>query len=479
MIVNGCLLMLADEINTPYTLVFDIGKTHVKLQVLDASFHTVAEAKGKNIVKQAEPYPQADVDGIWQWLVTSLQAWQLSQHIGAIVVTTHGATAALIGDDVEHENGLILPVLDYEYSQINDFANDYEHLRPAFTESGSPALPAGLNLGRQLYWLSRIYPNEFSHVRHILMYPQYWVWRLTGICSTEVSSLGCHTDLWAPYAKTYSSLVDTLNWRQLLGELSPAWAEIGIVQPAISQLCGLPANCRVYAGVHDSNASFLRYLRANSNQAFTVISSGTWTILMSSGSTLETLNEHKDMLANVDVEGNPVACARFMGGREFETICALLGADIEQNNSPQAMQFVLDQQYMVTPDFSAGNGPFGGLTAQIYGPAVSEYAQSIATLYCALMIDYQLEQLDAQGAIYIEGAFLQNPLMCQIIAQLRNGQPVYLSTDGSGTVQGAAMLSRWQHKAPPVQHLPCEASVFIGLQTYKKSWLQRIENALP
>ena len=479
MIVNGCLLMLADVINTPYTLVFDIGKTHVKLQVLDGNLHTVAEAKDKNTIKQVEPYPQADVDGIWQWLVTSLQAWQVTQHIGAIVVTTHGATAALIGDHVEQENGLVLPVLDYEYSHISDFAHDYERLRPPFSESCSPSLPAGLNLGRQLYWLSRVYPNEFSQVRHILMYPQYWVWRLTGVCSTEVSSLGCHTDLWAPYANTYSSLVDKLQWRQLLGELSPAWTEIGGVKPRISKLLGLPTHCRVFAGVHDSNASFLRYLRSNNNQAFTVISSGTWTILMSSGSALATLNEHKDMLANVDVQGNPVACARFMGGREYETICMRLGADIEQNNSAQALQFVLEQQYMVTPDFSAGNGPFGGLSAQIFGPAVSEYAQVIATLYCALMIDYQLEQLKAQGAIYIEGAFLQNSLMCQIIAQLRDTQPVYLSTDDSGTVQGAAMLSRWQHKALPTAHIQCKASAFIGLQAYKKSWLQRIDNAIP
>ena len=28
------------------------------------------------------------------------------------------------------------------------------------------------------------------------MYPQYWAYRLTGVLANEVTSLGCHTDLW-------------------------------------------------------------------------------------------------------------------------------------------------------------------------------------------------------------------------------------------------------------------------------------------
>lgn len=470
--------MVGDGVSKHYTLVFDIGKTHVKLQVLDAELNSIAEVKAKNKVSQVLPYPQADVDGIWQWFTSSLKNLDVTEHIAAIVVTTHGATAALIGDHVEHENGLVLPVLDYEYSDINHFAAQYAALRPAFSETCSPDLPAGLNLGRQLYWLSQSYPSDFARVKHILMYPQYWGWRLTAVCSTEVSSLGCHTDLWAPDLKDYSSLVYKLQWRGLLGEPMPAWSEIGTVQANVTAQTGLNPDCKVYVGVHDSNASYLRYLRSQNNPSFTVISSGTWTILMSSGSSVATLDEHKDMLANVDVQGNPVACARFMGGREYETISAKLAGDMSQDNSATALQFVIDQQYMVTPDFSGGNGPFGGLMPVINAPSNSQYAAAIATMYCALMIDYQLSQLNAQGAIYIEGAFLQNSLLCQLIAQLRVGQPVYLSTDGSGTVQGAALLSRWQDKQSQIEHAHCEVSQFAGLLAYKQRWLTLINNEI-
>jgi sugar (pentulose or hexulose) kinase len=248
----------------------------------------------------------------------------------------------------------------------------------------------------------------------------------------------------------------------------------------VAKQTGLNADCKVYAGLHDSNASYLRYLRNQNDlgtdktkSQFTVISSGTWTILMSSNSSAK-LDEHKDMLANVDVLGHPVACARFMGGREYEHICAQLGGDREQDYSPQALQFVLTQQYMVSPDFSAGNGPFGGKTPIISAPKHSQYAQAIATLYCALMIDYQLTQLSASGAIYIEGAFLQNSLMCQLVAQLRHDQPVLLSTDNSGTVQGAALLSQWHQNKVEVEQSVCAPSEFTQLAEYKQLWLDLV-----
>ncbi|MEP0355079.1 FGGY family carbohydrate kinase [Paraglaciecola sp.] len=466
--------------NKKHILVFDIGKTHIKLQVLDSQFTSLLEAKNKNQVKLGAPYPRADVDAIWMWLVTTLNSWSITQDITDIVVTTHGATAAIINSELDNENGLVLPVLDYEFDEINDFKQEYELLRPAFNETHSPALPAGLNLGRQLVWLNGSFPAEFAKATHILMYPQYWVWRLTGLCCTEVTSLGCHTDLWSPSQRSYSSLVSKLCWQTLLGEPVPAWSKIGHVQSNVTQQTGLSAKCKVYAGVHDSNASYLRYLSnqaessTSNNEPFTVLSTGTWTILMSSNKAAN-LDEHKDMLANVDILGNPVACARFMGGREYESICAQLGGDIEQDSSAQALQFVLDHLYMVTPDFSEGNGPFGGMVPIIQAPQKSQYAQAIATLYCALMIDYQLSQLSAVGNIYIEGAFLQNRLLCQILAQLRGTQRVMLSGNGSGTVDGAALLTQWGDHQATMGHTLCAPSEFKHLTAYKQHWLELVK----
>ena len=115
---------------------------------------------------------------------------------------------------------------------------------------------------------------------------------------------------------------------------------------------------------------------------------------------------------------------RFMGGREYDAICQRLGGDIKTPVTQQDIQGALDNLWMVTPDFSSGNGPYGGLEPKLQCPLPAPSAGAIATLYCALMIDQRLNDLQASGAIYIEGAFLKNPLLCQLVAQLRSEQPV-------------------------------------------------------
>jgi len=51
------------------------------------------------------------------------------------------------------QNGtLAAPILDYEHTGPDDMADAYDALRPPFSETGSPRLSMGLNLGAQLHW---------------------------------------------------------------------------------------------------------------------------------------------------------------------------------------------------------------------------------------------------------------------------------------------------------------------------------------
>lgn len=460
-----------------FCLVLDIGKTNVKLHVLDSEGESVF---GKSMANKVIPdyiYPHADVMSIWIWMGSALKELTSKYFINAISITTHGATAALVDRNAPSSNdGLVLPVLDYEFTGVEAISEEYGAIRPGFYETYSPDLPAGLNLGRQLYWQQKNYPEEFSKVTDILCYPQYWAWRLTGSLYSEVTSLGCHTDLWNPQNQAYSSLVNGRGWANLFPQIIPAWGEVGRITETVSQQTGLPESCIVYAGVHDSNASFLRYKLRQSGKPFAVISTGTWTILMASGVPVGNLDPLQDMLANVDVTGMPVACARFMGGREFEGICERLGGQFGDSFNVKLLQDLIDADVMALPDFSEGSGPFGGREpgfthAQSDVLNSSGAGAAVATLYCAMMMDYQLDKLGANGDIYIEGAFLQNPLMCGILAALRPSQTVWLSADATGTVQGCASLTRWEgeHKdfsldAPPTVCLD-------RLNDYKRRWL--------
>ncbi len=416
------------------TAVLDIGKTNVKLSLVDRQGRVVHETRTPNTVLERAPYPQHDVERIWQWFLGALteaaQGWQ----VRAIVPVTHGATAVLLGDD-----GLAMPVLDYESELPYREARDYEVARPQFPESLSPSLPNGLNLGRQLYWQQQRWPAEFARASMLLMYAQYWAWRLCGVAASEVTSLGCHTDLWSPKRQDFSSLVEKMGWRHLFPPLRAAGDVLGTVLPHLLAQTGLPADCQVLCGIHDSNASLLRYLGAD---APTVISTGTWVIVAAPGFARERLGEldaGADMLANVSAFGEPVACQRFMGGREF---AELAGAVIEEGDAHD-LQRIISQGTMALPTFSPHGGPFQRRSGKVLGPAPAGAREryALASLYCALVTDHCLSRLGSSGAIVIEGSFTANRLYAGILAWLRPQQRVMVSDDSSGTVHGGWLLT--------------------------------------
>lgn len=459
--------------------VLDIGKTHIKLLFVKDN-EQLASFSCKN-APIAGQYPQADVGNIWDWITETLNSCTHSKNVEGFVVTTHGATAALIDTDVtDKAKALTLPILDYEYQGIDERSEQYKHQRPSFKETLSPYLPAGLNLAKQLFWLEEQYPDEFSKTKSILLYPQYWAWRLGAELSAEVTSLGCHTDLWQPIEREYSSLAKEKGWSSLFPAMRNAWDCIGHISEEVSLKTSLPTSCKIYCGIHDSNASFLRYLGTASqdNKQFTVISTGTWTILMQSGGDVASLHSKTDTLANVDINGNPVSCARFMGGREYERVCTTLGGNIQMNATKAEIQETINNGWLVTPDFSEGNGPFPGMTPRLCCPEKPPSPQAIATLYCAVMIDQRLNDLKADGPIYIEGAFLKNPLLCSLVAQLRASQPVYASTDNTGTVLGAAALIEYSaENAESLEVEQVRSANFEGLTTYVQEWNKTVKGA--
>lgn len=196
---------------------------------------------------------------------------------------------------------------------------------------------------------------------------------------------------------------------------------------------------------------------------------------MASQIPLANLDATKDMLANVDALGTPIACARFMGGREFEAICEQAGSWLGEQFGEKELQDVITNKVYALPDFSDGSGPFGGLIPGFEGDVNQVSGIAVATLYCALMIDYQLEMLAAQGDVYIEGAFLKNPLLCAIVNQLRSTQNVYLSLDATGTVQGAAYLTNWDNAESHIETTMAQLTDLQQLSEYKHAWRAIIE----
>jgi sugar (pentulose or hexulose) kinase len=451
------------------TAVLDIGKTNVKLATFAQDGALLWERSTPNRVSADAPYPHADIERIWTFFVDALADANKAAAIATIVATTHACTAALVDDA-----GLVLPVMDYEFAGVDDIELSYARLRPPFSESLSPKLPAGLNLGRQLAWQKQKFPEAFAQTKYVLTYPQYWAWRLCGIVASEATSLGAHTDLWAPLARGPSSLVSALGLDDLMPPLRAAYDRLGVLKPDIAVRAGLRAETGVLCGAHDSNASLLPHL-ASRAAPFTIVSTGTWVILMAVGLGVSGLNPADDMLANVDVEGRPVACARFMGGREYAEIVA--GAPAVPDTG--ALARVIASGALALPCFAGQGGPFAMRKGEIRGVVAPADRPALATIYVALMSDLMLTRLGAAtGDLIVEGSLAANPGYCAVLAALRPSQRVYVASDAAGTARGAALLAQW----PPRDLLPPKATVAVpsnieGLRGYCAAWTMAVGGA--
>ena len=392
--------------------VIDIGKTNAKVVLIDRARRAVLGTRSTaNPVAAGGPYPHCDVERLWRFILDGLAALGRERRIEGISIATHGATAALVTSD-----GLALPVLDYEHAGPEETAAAYDALRPPFAETLSPRLPVGLNLGAQIFWQARRFPREFAEARHILMYPQYWAWRLTGIAATEVTSLGSHTDLWAPAAGDYSSLVEQQGWGRLMPPIRQAISVLGPLSDSVAEETGLAAGTPVACGIHDSNASLLPYIEAYA-APFTVVSSGTWAICMTVGGNTGQLDPGRDSLAYVDAYGRPIPAARFMAGREYEILTENSVAEPTRDE----VAGVLSRQVMALPALVPGVGPFGkrsgGWTVDPTGLTGGERAAA-ASLYLALVTGSCLQLAGIGRFVAVEGPLARNALYCRALAGL-------------------------------------------------------------
>jgi len=449
----------------PLIGILDVGKTHTKF--------IAAEADSGRIVAQHErasrsidgPATRAlDVAGIEQWLCETLLACPDKAAIEALVPVAHGAAAVLLdsGEQVEF-------ALDYEDQAFELVAQAYRAQRDPFAETFSPFLPLGLNLGRQLYFLESCHATQFKRIRSCLLYPQYWAWRLCGEKASEVTSLGCHTDLWRPREARPSRLADHRGWSRLLAPLRAASDTLADVSAELVRATGLDPACRVQCGIHDSNASYLSHrIGRPAAEPFAVVSSGTWIIIMAHGADLARLRESDDMLANVDALGDAVPTARFMGGREYEAILGPSEGPVVPTHV--ALASILRRRAFALPpagEASERSG-FAGRLIRTEGLDGEERA-ALATAYLALRTDRRLSDLGATGDIVVDGPLSANRLYLELLANLRPGCSIHVNDARSGIVRAALVLAGLPPRAAEYFRFALSDPI-PGFLAYRSEW---------
>ncbi len=418
-----------------HVAVIDIGKTNAKVALVDLDNLTeIAVTRTSNTTRHDGIYPHYDVERLWDFTLDSLASLNRGQPIDALSVTTHGATAALLRADGE----LALPVLDYEHDGPESLTAEYDAVRPRFSETGTPRLPLGLNLGAQIYWQSQAFPEQFADANRIVTYPQYWAYRLSGVAANEVTSLGCHTDLWNLAARDFSSLVATLAWRKLMAPVRRAHDRLGPILPGIARRTGLDAGTPILCGIHDSNASLLPHIMSR-RPPFAVVSTGTWVVSMAVGAKATELDPDRDTLVNVDAFGGSIPSARFMGGREY----AVLTDDLKGEATDTDVAAVLEKGIQLLPSVTVGSGPFPQRQAKwVSGSAMTPGERRVAAcFYLAMMTSHCLGLVGADGETVVEGPFARNDLYVCMLAAATRRPVMAFAHGGTGTSVGAALLA--------------------------------------
>lgn len=460
-------------------VVLDVGKTLAKLSLWTRRGELVARESRQNARIDAGDYTALDAAGIEAWMSEVLTRFAAQGRIGAIVPVGHGAAAAVVRD-----GALVCPPLDYEEPIPAEVRRAYDAERDGFAETGSPALPAGLNLGAQLYYLQTLRPDLLDGDALILPWPQYWAWRLSGVAACELTSLGCHTDLWRPGQHRPSELARRRGWAARFPMLRDAGAALGPVSAEWVERTGLPASAQVHCGLHDSNAALLaaRGFPEIADAEATVLSTGTWFVAMRTprnGQAIDlgALSEARDCLVNIDAFGRPIPSARFMGGREIETLTGVdtrrIDIKPDQPALVAAVPQVLAAGAQVLPTFAPGVGPFPHHAGRwISMPTDQAERRAAVSLYAALVADASLSLIGAGGRILVEGRFAEAQVFVRALAGLRPHDRIYVSNAENDVSYGALRLL--EPNLAPASALTRVDPLEVSLKDYRDSWARDV-----
>ena len=449
--------------------ILDLGKTNIKILVATPHGEPVEILSYPNAPDASGLYLAIDLKRIQSLILDALTTLGRRHHIRAIVATAHGCGGVLVDD-----NGPVLPAMDYEAKAPDWLGAAYAEMGPTYGEVFCSLSGGAMRPAQGLLWQSREFPEAFARAKHFLLTPQYFAYWLGGRPVTEISSLAAQCHLWNPLTSEFSSIVGAMGWRHLFPEFAKAGEVIGHLSPSMAKRTGLDPMVEILAGAHDSNANFFRYKAAGMAE-HTVLSTGTWMIGFNRGRRLEDFSEARAMVANVDVDGSPIASTLTMTGREY----AMLAGEhpVSDTRALEAAAKLIAQGTLALPAFVDDPGPFPGSGGKgnIIGPPPVDAIEkgALAALYAAFVADLCLDVLGSTTPIVVDGGFATNAAFGALLAALRSNQSIAMSRSKDGTALGAGLLWQRFQRTEPVrsvildQALPANVS---GLYDAAQRW---------
>ena len=425
--------------------IFDIGKTNKKLIVFDDDLNPLFEDKAQigEIVRNGILCD--DAERIVAWVKNSFQNAMRKYDIRALSITTHGATVTYL-----REGRLNFPIVSYNHN-INEnirrmFYEEFGDPFSLYAITGTPPWSRLLNVGIQIYWFKKGYPEKFAETDTILFFPQYLTYELSGIKSCEVTSAGCHTYLFDFSKRWWSFIAEKLEVDQRSPDFTEVWRPIGKLTINGSEVTITP-------GIHDSNASILPYIARG--QEFIFASTGTWCVFMNPYSGFNPKKEdlEQNILYYADSLGRPVKSLIFPGGYEHDHYVKLIRDrfGVSPLGIPPNLQLLEDilkrKKDFVTPGLIEKSGRFPYSKPGIIGDLFykdPESAYHILNLSLAIQSYAAVESI-SEGRnidVIVQGGFANNMIYLTILSALLPDRRILRSGFSETTGLGAALCAK-------------------------------------
>jgi hypothetical protein len=426
--------------------VFDVGKTNKKILLFDFDLNIVSEIEEKfPEITDDDGFECDDIEKIEKWILSSVNDLLNSEKYNLVAVNfaTYGATLVYL----DGKGKRLTPVYNY-LKPINEKIPERIYRRHGgqdefCRQTASPALGM-LNSGMQALWLKYEKPEIFARVKHILHFPQYLSYLLTGKIYSEHTSIGCHTALWD---------FDTMKYHSWTGEEGldfPDPADISTINEVNIE------GKKFYSGIgiHDSSSSLAPYFTASKGK-FILISTGTWCINMNPFNAEKLTAEQLDLdcLCYMSITKQPVKSSRLFMGHIHDVAVQKLNkhfnTDDNYYKSVKTDNKLIDlcREKRSKGRIFFDNNPY---SREVKEKIDFFVFKSFEEGYHHLMVELSelaIESIDLVipedndiDNIYLTGGFSKNPIFNKLISDSYSIKNVYTSEIFNATALGAALV---------------------------------------
>jgi len=435
--------------------IFDIGKTNKKFFLIDEYYKIVLErtANFKETVDD-DGDPCEDIDLLTNWIKQSLEDILLLKKfdIKALNFSTYGASFV----HIDHDGKVAAPLCNYLKAFPDDLKDEfyakYGGESAVSRETASPVL-GNLNSGMQLYRIKYRKPELFKNLKYSLHLPQYLTYLVTGKYYSDITGIGCHTQLWDFVKNDYHTWVYKEGIDKILAPIFPSDNSMTVVHGE--------HEFQVGGGLHDSSSALIPYL-ASFSEPFILISTGTWCISLNpfNNNPLTADELNKDCLCYMEYHGRPVKASRLFAGNEHEQqtkrIAEYFGKPVDHYKKVK-----YNPEYIASHANAGHKNDAGKLMQQsVFGSRDLSSFASYEEAYHFLLLDIMSQQqastqmvIQDTGVkrIFVDGGFGKNAVYMNLLAAAFPHLEVFAASVAQATAIGAALAihKHWNTKTIP------------------------------